>query len=421
MTRRLRFLPVMASAWLLLSSAAPADDAPGIRQITSEHLTLYTDLPADVEVDALPGYFDQAFDQWCAYFGVDPGQHADWRASGYLMRSPERFRAAGLLGTDVPDFASGYSRGREMWLRDQSSTYYRRHLLLHEGTHSFMHTLAGGVGPPWLAEGMAECLATHRLEDGKLALGDFPGTREQVSKWGRIEAVQSGYAAQGAKTLAQIFAYGGTLHGDVESYGWCWAAAAFLDGHPRYRERFRQLHRDLAEPDFAARVEQTFARDRARLDEDWQLFVANIDYGYDFARMEVERREGAPLAPRGESVTVAADRGWQSSGVALAPGRYRLRAGGRYQVAGGEPPWMSEPGGVTIEYYRGRPLGILLAAVRDDDAGAGGSSGLLAPIVVGLGTTLVVERPGTLYLRINDSPGALADNAGSAAVEVAKE
>jgi hypothetical protein len=40
---------------------------------------------------------------------------------------------------------------------------------------------------------------------------------------------------------------------------------------------------------------------------------------------------------------------------------------------------------------------------------------------VGLGTTLVVERPGTLYLRINDSAGSLADNRGSATVEIASE
>ena len=34
---------------------------------------------------------------------------------------------------------------------------------------------------------------------------------------------------------------------------------------------------------------QTFGRRlRRALDEDWQLFVANLDYGYDFARMEVD-------------------------------------------------------------------------------------------------------------------------------------
>lgn len=411
---------MLAGAWLLALGVAPAGEVPGIRQIASRHLTLHTDLPADPEVDALAGYFDQAFDQWCAYFGVDPAEHPDWHVHGYLMRSPERFRAAGLLPADLAEFATGFSQGRDLWMRDQTSVYYRRHLLLHEGTHSFMHTLAGGVGPPWYAEGIAELLATHRLEGGKLVLGDFPASPDEVSKWGRIEVVQSAYAAQRAKTLAGVFDYRGTLHGDIESYGWCWAAAAFLENHPRYRDRFRTLHRHVADGDFGGRVERLFAEDRARLDEDWQLFVANIDYAYDFARMEVEREAGAPLASGGQKVRVAADRGWQSSGVALVPGKYRLRASGRYQVAGGEPPWTSEPGGVTIEYYHGRPLGILLAAVRDDDPSPSGLTGLLKPTVVGLGTTLEVKRPGTLYFRINDSAGSLADNDGSATVEITR-
>ena len=62
------------------------------------------------------------------------------------------------------------------------------------------------------------------------------------------------------------------------------------------------------------------------------------------------------------TVSVAADRGWQSSGVRVDAGKsYRLRAAGRYQVADRPQPWPCEPGGVSIRYYRGRPLGILLA------------------------------------------------------------
>ncbi len=82
--------------------------------------------------------------------------------------------------------------------------------------------------------------------------------------------------------------------------------------------------------------------------------------------------------------------------------------------------WESEPGGVTIRYYRGKPLGILLAAVRDDKASATAATGLIKPIVVGLETTLVAPRSGTLYLRINDAPGSLEDNAGTIAVEIAR-
>jgi hypothetical protein len=265
-------------------------------------------------------------------------------------------------------------------------------------------------------------LATHRAEDGAVVLNHFPRTSEEVSKWGRIEIVQTAYADRRAMTLAKIFAYRGTLHAGVEAYGWCWAAAAFLDGHPRYRDRFRQLHRHVKAADFDERVAKIFGDDPDRLREDWQLFVANLDYGYDFRRMEVERSAGKPLESQTASVSVAADRGWQSSGLKLDRGKkYRLRAAGRYVLAQGQKPWTSEPGGVTIQYYRGQPLGILLAAVRGEEPGADNASGLTRPIVIGLGATLNVKRSGTLYLRINDSPGSLGDNAGTATVEITQE
>lgn len=397
--------------------AAPATD---IRQVASKHLTLYTDLPSGEEIDALPGYFDQAFAEWCAYFGVDERQHADWHVRCYLMKVPERFRTAGLLPADLPEFASGYTRADQIWLYDQTSAYYRRHLLLHEGTHAFMYALVGAASAPWYFEGVAELLATHRLDDGKLSLNYFPRHRDEVPKLGRIEIVQAGYAARHAMSLTKIFAYDQRAHSQNEPYGWCWAAAAFLDGHPRYQARFRELRRAAGDQDFAEQARKLFAADWARVNEDWQLYVANLDYGYDFQKMDVELAAGKPLAAAGARVSVAADRGWQSSGVQLEAGKkYRLRAAGRYEVAKEPRAWECEPGGVTIRYYHGQPLGILLAAIRSDDAS--GSSGLLKPLVVGLGTTLSVEHAGTLYLRINDSAGSLGDNSGSLSVEIARQ
>ena len=66
----------------------------------------------------------------------------------------------------------------------------------------------------------------------------------------------------------------------------------------------------------------------------------------------------------------------------------------------------------------GRPLGVMLAAIRSDDPADNTPSGLIRPMTVGLETTFQAPRTGTLYLRINDSAGELADNAGSAEVEV---
>jgi hypothetical protein len=264
-------------------------------------------------------------------------------------------------------------------------------------------------------------MATHRLEEGKLTLNHFPRNRGEVPKLGRIEIVQAGYAARRAMSLTRIFAYDNRAHFQNDPYAWCWAAAAFLDGHPRYQTRFRQLGRLAGENDFAERAMKLFAADWACVNEDWQLFVANLDYGYDFQKMDVELAAGKPLAGESAQISVAADRGWQSSGVQLEAGKkYRLRASGRYEVAKEPRVWECEPGGVTIRYYHGQPLGILLAAVRADDASAKDPSGLLKPIVVGFEATLDVPHAGTLYLRINDSAGSLSDNAGSLNVEITR-
>ncbi|MBI3462333.1 MAG: hypothetical protein HY000_04635 [Planctomycetes bacterium] len=331
--------------------------ALGIRRVNGALLTLYTDVPPSAAVDDLPRVFDLAIPEWRRYFQSGDAVPADWRITGCLMQDQERFRRAGLLPNDLPEFANGYSRGRAFWFFEQPSDYYRRHLMLHEGTHLFMETAFRRGGPPWHFEGMAELLATHRYEEGKLTLNYFPQHRDETPMWGRIRAIRDAVADGHGLSLDAILAFDNRAHARVEAYAWCWGAAAFLDGHPRYRERFRQL----------------------------------------------------------------ADQGWQNSGLQLAPGqKYRLSASGRYQVADQPRIWWSEPGGVSIRYYHGRPLGMLLAAVRPEPApDAQASNGFLHPVAVGLGSELLSPEGGTLYFRINDSAAELDDNAGELVVEVA--
>lgn len=396
-------------------------DRAGIRKLSGKHLRLFTDLPAGPETDVLPEVFDQAFPQWCQYFGVDAAAHADWKISGFLMKDKSRFQQAGVLPDDLPSFLHGYSRGYSLWLYDQPSDYYRRHLLLHEGTHSFMSSVVGGWGPPWYMEGMAELLGTHRWRDGRLTLGVMPANREETPMWGRIKIVNDGFAARRARTLKQVLDYDHRAHRETEPYGWCWAAAVLMDQHPRYQTRFRQLPRLISSPDFNAEFRRLIGDDWNALAEEWQVFVATLEYGHDIPRTAIDFAPGEPLPTSGKTVAVAADRGWQSSAIRLEAGTtYRLRASGRYQVAKEPKVWWCEPNGVSIRYYKGRPLGILLGAVHPDPF-TGGTSPLIRPLVIGLDHTLTPKQSGTLYLKINDSPAELADNAGSLTVQVSVE
>jgi hypothetical protein len=393
--------------------------AAEIRKLPGKHVTLFTDLGASPAVDALPEMFDQAFPQWCRYFRVDPARHADWHVTGCVIKDRGPFRRSGLFPDGLPSFSNGYSVGTKLWVYEQASGYYRAHLVLHEGTHAFMNTILGRGAPPWYIEGMSEMLGTHRWQDGRLTLGYVPASREEVPMWGRIKIIRDDFAARRAKTLRGVFEYGPQAHREIEPYGWCWAAAIFLDRHPRYQQRFRQLTQWVRDPDLTNRFVKLIGADWDDLAEEWQVFVADLEYGYDFQRTAIDFSPGRNLPEGGAAITVAADRGWQNSGVRLQSGvTYHLRAKGRYQVADQPQIWWCEPNGVSIRYYRGQPLGMLLAAVRPDRREPNAPSALIRPNVIGLGAPLTPKQSGTLFLRINDSSGELSDNAGTLTVEV---
>ncbi len=393
--------------------------AAGLRRVDGKHLTLITDLPPDAEIDRLPEAFDLAFPQWCKYFGVDPAQHADWRVTGYLIGDRSRFEAVGLIPANLPAFHHGYSRGLEFWLYEQPNAYYRRHLLLHEGTHSFMFTLLGSGGPPWYSEGMAEYMATHHWGEEGLKLAYFPRDRAEVPELGRIKLLQDAVAAGQAFQLEQVLRFGPDSHQKNEGYAWCWGLTTFLDNHPRYQERFRKLFGNINSLGFNEDFLAAFRDDFDQMSEEWQVFVANVEHAYDHSRMVIDFTPGKPVPAAGAKVEVLADQGWQNTGLQLAAGEtYRLRASGRYQLGTEPVTWWSEPGGVSIRYYHHEPLGRLLAVVRPNRPLGDGRSAFLQPISVGLETTVTPPLGGTLYLRINDSAGELGDNQGAAAVAI---
>ena len=430
----LSLLVSLATSGLAASGLAHADDfrlpvidqqriaSARIRKTVGKHVTLFTDLPAG-EVDELPKVFDAAVPLWCEYFGIKPGDVALWKTVGFVMRDKERFVGTGLYLASLPPFPNGYSTGAQLWIYDQPSAYYRRHLLLHEGTHLFMYRWLGGAGPPWYMEGLAELLGTHRWEGGKLTLGVMPRSKEEVPYWGRVKIVRDEFAAGRGMTLGDIMNYDSQAHLKQEPYGWCWAAAAFLDGHPLTQQTFRELQSDvsLSHDEFSAELRKRLKDQWNAISQDWQLFVIHCDYGYDFARSAVLRNPAMPLPAAGAKVSVASDRGWQSSGVKLEAGKtYVIAASGRFAVTGGEKPWPCEAGGITIRYHRGQPLGMLLGVVYDEGAPSPVSP-LSKPEAIGLAARLTPTTAGTLYLSVNEASAGLADNRGAIEVQIRPE
>ncbi|MEX0613289.1 MAG: hypothetical protein WD738_02460 [Pirellulales bacterium] len=392
-------------------------ESGGIRKLSARHLILYTDVPANPQIDRLPHIFDQAVPQWAKYFGVPDAKTDNWRAQAYLIGDRRRFEALGMMPAGHDEFINGISIGSELWLYDQPTDYYRRHLLLHEGTHVFMNAFLGGCGPGWYMEGTAELLATHRLDEqtGLVTLRIMPRDRAEVPMLGRIKLIRDACDGGHALAFPAVMQIDNRQQLGNEAYAWCWAAAKFLDSHPRYLRRFRNLQQHVLDNKFNDVVRREYEQDWDEVNAEWQAFVATLEHGYDFERMAIGFQRGQPLGAAPQRMSIAADRGWQSSGVWLEAGRpYRVNASGRYQIASEEKdgvtqPWPCEPGGVTIEYHNGNPLGMLLGAIDTSFAD---------PMAIGVGSTIGPMTSGTLYLRVNDSPARLGDNHGTLMVTI---
>ncbi len=421
-----------AVAQSLTEPPRPIDDrqaqANGIRTLISKHLILVTDVPSSPEIDRLPAIFDAAVPQWAAYFGVDEAKTAHWQARAYLIGDRRRFEALGLMPPGREKFVNGISMGAELWLHDQPTDYYRRHLLLHEGTHVFMASFLGGCGPGWYMEGTAELFGTHHVDEqtGQLTLRIMPRSRQEVPMLGRIKLIRDAVAEHKSPTLEAVMQFDNREQMGNEAYAWCWAAAKFLDTHPRYRDRFRALYKIVLDPKFKDLMRQVYEKDWLDLTAEWQAFVATLDHGYDFDRMAIDFRPGEIASAIGpHQVEIASDRGWQSSGLRLEAGKsYKIIAVGRYQIAseqieGKTQVWSCEPGGITIEYNDGHPLGMLLGAIyADGEAAPNAEQSFANPVAVGLQTVLKPATGGTLYLRVNDSAGRLDDNRGTLTVAI---
>lgn len=392
----------------------------GIRQIRGKHLVLFTDLPSKPEIDVLPKIFDAAIEPWCRFFHIDPKRVENWQIHGYLMSERVKFEATGLYPAGLPDFPHGFQRGWELWWYDQPSDYYCRHLLLHEGTHAFMAHFLGGTGPPWYMEGMAELLSLHRWQQDRLQLRAFPATRDEVPFWGRVKVIRDSVAGGTTKSLASVFAFGVSAHRRVEAYAWSWAACLFLSEHPTYREAFAELPQQVRQLGrFSTSQAEAFSTIDVELENDWQAFLTDLDYGFRMSGALVQRRKGMPLPIDGATIEVDSQLGWQSSGYRLSAGvNYRITASGEFQIRKGPNAWVCQPDGITIHYYRGIPLGKLLGAVDSSTKGSGRPSVFLAPQHVGSELIFRSKHNGTLFFRVNEPAGELSDNDGKITVRI---
>ncbi|SFH69567.1 hypothetical protein SAMN05421753_102108 [Planctomicrobium piriforme] len=404
----------------------PADERPirddakaaelGIHKYESRRLVLYTDIDPAVAA-TLPPLIDQAYDAWVGYFGELPpaSDGSDFQITGYLMKDEKKFIEAGMQPEGFVMARFGRQIGRQFWMHDQHSDYYRRHLLIHEATHAFMTVTPHVLPPLWYLEGMAEYFATHTLDSaGRVTFGVMPQSTLDFPGLGRIEIIKQENHFQRLLTLPQLGALTSAefIKPRPVPYSWSWALCSFLEQHPRYRERFHKLGQNMEGPAFARLMTELFAEDRALLAAEWTDYTRRLDYGYDVAANVLVPREVRSFADKEPvELTVSANRGWQSTGLRVPEGaELEITSTGKVALQQSAHPWTSEPQGITIDYAAGFPIGALLAGWQPEDNAAD-----VPPFevtLIGTGTTLKIPRNAVLWLRVNAPGQGLKKNSG---------
>ena len=403
----------------------------GLMQLESVHLRLITDMPIDEAVESLPRVFDQAIEQWCSWFDVDVDRAEAVKVTAYLMLDRSRFVQLNLLPEDVSSLRHGYQIEDQLFLTDQPSDYYRRHLLLHEGTHWFIWKYLGGIGPPWLDEGTCELLGTHVWEGGKLTLGVIPDSRVRFPYWGRLKWIRESFDQQNVPRLQTILNYNTITHRTDEPYAWSWAAVLFFKNHPRYKAAFDKTTHPRT--DYSNRVDSNLKRQLVDswpiVEAEWRIFLTELDYGFSPSHSMPDLKT-TPLKPleQKETRTVRSDRGWQSTGLVVQIGqRLRITSHGKTVIRAGETnknkyDWNSEPQGITLEFVNGQPLGRLVATIVPITASAAEKTlAKLSAHPIGRSAVWTAPEEGVLLLKINEPSSELFDNSGEITVTIEQD
>lgn len=268
---------------------------------------------------------------------------------------------------------------------------------------------------------------THLLTDGRLTLGVIPSSRELVSGWGRMRMIDETLKRGEAPSMSEILAYGNQREDHVIRYAWSWAACVFFTNHPKYGPVLRDLYNNKLDysDSLSLKFKKRLAAEWADVQVDWNAFVSDLDFGYDLQRSSFVSGGSADRRKLNEGVTInfplASDRGWQATGIMLEVGKpVRISCSGNYSMKKSssqtDSNWVVEPQGVTYQFFRGNPLGCVIASVVSRDGEE--QTKRWETIRIGREANIIPETAGELFLKVNEPSKGLWDNAGSISTEI---
>lgn len=438
------------------------DDGNG-RWVIKEgrYVRLVTDFPDSDSLTDWVAAFDAAVPLWAEYWNRDASSLNGWRITAYVMADKSKFIAAGTLPRSLPDFRHGYQVGDRVWIYHQPQEYYNRHLLLHEGSHAITSHLLGGSGPPWFMEGTAEWMSTHLWQPANtsgrkssLTIGMVPATPDNAKGWGRIELIESGRKQNRVPTIDSVMRYSDVAHREVEPYAWSWLAVTLMEMYPEYRNVLRDAASNASDrsPQFNRELFGKLRNEWPVLAARWNLLACDIDYGWDSSSQSVDLPMSLVPINQPTTMQLATNHAWQAAPMKLLAGQtVQVTSSGRYVIRKNSPrldiddldslllappdtapqadhpiaesdtagDWYCEPEGITIHYYKGRPIGQLIARLLPMNTSTSGPH-LSAPndFVIGGANTVTAKEDCWLLFKVNEAPGDYWDNVGELVIEL---
>ncbi len=384
---------------------------PGPRDYQSRHFLIHTDLKQR-DARELLGHLENMLELISDYWGHAPPKKIECFVVKDLAAWPpgslsEKGLAKIRQGAGVTEVGVKMLNGKPI---DSEAVVYAvadRGTPQHEAVHAYCGLCFGTTGPLWYAEGMAELGQYWRKAEGTLqhrAKNQGVRCHPEVLRYLRStppKPVHEIVADDGRARPGTMGAAGDSW----QAYAWRWALCYLMESNPNYSQRFQAFGRALLRGQ-PLQFEQVFADDLAHLEFEYRYFLQHLEPGYrvDLCRWDWQRKFREPPAS-GLDTQVAAQRGWQPSGVEVTAGqRYDFSSSGT---------WKIDPAGSSLTADGGADgAGRMEAVVMAKNLTLG------TPFALGVSGQFVPSTSGDLYLRCRDAWSELADNKGMIHVKI---
>ena len=245
---RHRLIPLLALLLCHGSAQAAGAAPPGMREITTRHYHIYTDLDAALSQD-LARRLDVMYEAYADRLRQFNGRGAEVpRFEVYLFRRQGDYLK--LTGKHLRNTGGVFMSGRNLlasFLEGQGRDALRR-TLQHEAFHQFAHALISEDLPVWLNEGLAQVFEEAFWNGSTFSLEQIPPRRQRQleddmenRRLIKFETLLAMSPDDWSKRLEDDHGTGAT------QYNQSWAMTYFLinardgEGKPRYRARLMQM------------------------------------------------------------------------------------------------------------------------------------------------------------------------------------